>query len=101
MRERARIVERARKPVEIDERATCSMLSADRRCEVYEIRPMICRLWGMVEQMPCPFGCRPEGGWLSNEDGARLLREANRIGGEDPEQLDRLVGELLGLRPGG
>ena len=74
------------------------MLTADRRCAVYEVRPMICRLWGLVERMPCPFGCRPEGGLLSDEEGARLLREANRIGGEDPEQLDRLIGELLAPR---
>ena len=100
LRERARIVERARKPIEIDDRATCSMLTGDGRCEVYEIRPMICRLWGLVKRMPCPYGCRPEGGLMSDEQGAHLLREAERIGGADPAQLERLVDELLSLRPG-
>lgn len=32
------------------------------RCDVYEDRPMICRLWGMssdLEIMKCPHGCKP------------------------------------------
>jgi hypothetical protein len=30
------------------------------RCIVYEDRPTICRLWGVVESMPCPYGCQPD-----------------------------------------
>jgi len=30
------------------------------KCTVYASRPMICRLWGVTENMPCPWGCRPE-----------------------------------------
>jgi Fe-S-cluster containining protein len=26
------------------------------RCSVYEVRPMVCRLWGAVEGMKCRFG---------------------------------------------
>lgn len=29
-------------------------------CEVYTERPLICRLFGTTEQMPCPNGRRPE-----------------------------------------
>lgn len=50
----------------------CPMLSAATgRCNVYQHRPLICRLWGVAEGMPCPFGCRPE----------RILtdREAHRM----------------------
>lgn len=82
VRERARIVERARKPITCGPGAGCSMLTADRRCSVYDIRPMICRLWGLVEGLRCPYGCRPDGGLLPNQDGLLLLHEANRIGGE-------------------
>lgn len=101
VRERARIVERARKPVTADGCGTCSMLTADRRCGVYDIRPLICRLWGIVERMPCPYGCRPEGGLLPDTEGARLLGEAHRIGGADPRMLERLAAEsepLMRLR---
>ncbi|MBB1438557.1 YkgJ family cysteine cluster protein [Shewanella sp. SG41-4] len=28
-------------------------------CEVYEERPLICRMFGATPRMPCPEGCRP------------------------------------------
>lgn len=37
----------------------CPMLK-DGGCEVYSTRPAICRLWGLVEKMRCPWGCVPE-----------------------------------------
>ena len=57
----------------------CPMLSPDRRCNVYDIRPLICRLWGLVRTMRCPWGCVPER-WLSHEDGHRLLARVEAIG---------------------
>jgi len=29
-------------------------------CEVYEERPLICRLFGTTPSLPCPNGCGPE-----------------------------------------
>jgi hypothetical protein len=83
IRERARIVERARKPLTCSKGADglCSLLTDDHRCGAYEIRPMICRLWGLVRGMPCPYGCRPEGGLLDDREGLKLIIEADRIGG--------------------
>lgn len=64
------------------DRFWCDALTGDRRCAVYELRPMVCRLWGAVEGMQCPHGCVPEGGrWLSDDDGLRLVAESLRIGG--------------------
>jgi hypothetical protein len=76
------------------------MLTETQRCRVYEIRPMICRLWGLVKGMPCPYGCRPDGGLLLDSEGKRLLQEAERIGGTDEEGLARLVKDLLPLLKG-
>ena len=28
-------------------------------CKIYEYRPILCRLFGTVERMKCPHGCRP------------------------------------------
>jgi hypothetical protein len=100
-RERARIETTAHRALTAEDPGpTCSMLTADRRCSVYEIRPMICRLWGLVQRMPCPYGCRPEGGLLPDSEGKRLLMEAERIGGRDEEGLARLVKDLLPLLSG-
>lgn len=57
----------------------CKALTALGRCSIYPARPMICRLWGVVESMPCPHGCRPEGGLIPDEQGGALLRAAAAI----------------------
>lgn len=66
----------------------CPALGPDGKCSVYEDRPMICRIWGAVEDMPCPFGCVPEGGWLSAEEGFRLVTETVAIGGGSQAGID-------------
>ena len=58
----------------------CSLLDARGRCSGYEARPLICRLWGVVKRMRCPHGCEPER-WLSEDEAAELLRQANEVGG--------------------
>ena len=57
---------------------TCPLLIAD-RCSVYDIRPMICRLWGMVEAMPCEWGCKPMR-LLSDVEGFAFLERAGALG---------------------
>lgn len=51
------------------------------RCTVYSTRPMICRIFGAVEGMPCPHGCEPAGGRRSDAFGAQMLRAADAFGG--------------------
>jgi Fe-S-cluster containining protein len=53
--------------------AECPYLDAMGRCEVYRDRPMICRLYGAVQGMRCPFGCVPER-WLSDTEASELLK---------------------------
>ncbi|PZG03838.1 YkgJ family cysteine cluster protein [Nonomuraea aridisoli] len=67
--------------MERDGTYSCPALQND-RCSVYEVRPMICRLWGAVEAMPCEHGCRPDNGLLSDGDGVELLRASLDIGGD-------------------
>jgi hypothetical protein len=38
---------------------SCPLLE-EKRCSVYDLRPLICRLWGIVPEMPCPWGCKPD-----------------------------------------
>ena len=51
-------------------------------CSVYRVRPLICRLWGTVENMACPHGCVPKGGHLTREQGGRVVAQVVRIAGE-------------------
>lgn len=54
---------------------TCPAL-VDGRCSVYELRPMLCRVWGASEAMPCPHGCRPAAGRLTEPATRRLVDES-------------------------
>ena len=36
-------------------------------CSIHKHRPAICRLYGLTEEMRCPWGCVPEY-WLSDEE---------------------------------
>ena len=57
---------------------TCPMLK-NGLCSVYTVRPLICRLFGLVEKMRCPHGCRPER-WLSDSEAEDFLRALDQIG---------------------
>lgn len=55
-------------------RNLCPLLSRNsEKCTVYHIRPLICRLWGAVESMPCKFGCVPEPRYLTHREGLEWL----------------------------
>lgn len=73
-----------------DGTAVCEALTMFGQCFVYDNRPTICRLWGLVEALPCSYGCRPEGGLLSDAEGFGVLAEVYEIAGEDPNHTARL-----------
>lgn len=64
---------------------TCPLLTKDGRCSVYPIRPLICRLWGLVQSMRCPHGCTPTR-WVSPRESFKLLNEAERISNRSASQ---------------
>lgn len=69
----------ANHPLTVDAELTCSMLK-EHRCTVYEHRPMVCRLFGLVKQMPCPHGCTPERR-LTDPEANRFMSKALDLGG--------------------
>ena len=60
----------------------CPMLK-NGRCSVHAIRPLVCRLFGLMDEslMHCPWGCKPER-WLTEEEGYVLLERAEAIARE-------------------
>lgn len=58
----------------------CPALTMLRLCSVHEVRPLICRLWGVVENLKCNFGCRP-GRYLTVIEGYELLARAEELDG--------------------
>ena len=58
-------------------RLECPLL-ADGKCTVYDIRPLVCRLWGVEPSMPCPFGCEPDRPFTT-EDGIQVMKTVSQI----------------------
>ena len=67
----------------IQGRIDCGYLDEEGRCRVYDVRPLICRLYGLTERMRCPFGCKPSR-WLSADECMAFMKKADIIGGKQP-----------------
>lgn len=50
------------------------------RCDVYEARPLVCRMWGVTETMQCENGCVPTR-LLTIREQFTLMLKAIEIGG--------------------
>ena len=68
-------------PTVAPESIACPILK-DGRCSQYRNRPLICRLFGVVEGMPCPHGCAAER-VLSDRESHRLIAAVNEVGGRE------------------
>lgn len=60
------------------------------RCSTYDARPMVCRIWGASEDLPCPYGCGPaDGRLLSSAESQHLLDSASKAGTrEEPISIE-------------
>lgn len=58
---------------------TCPLLGDDGRCRDYSHRPLICRLWGVVPDLPCPHGCEIIGEPLTEDQSRELLAAARDL----------------------
>ncbi len=73
----------AGRPLEFTSGLTCGYLDpVQRRCTVYAVRPMICRLWGVAKDMSCPWGCEPTSAPVEPADVRRLINLSAVIGGD-------------------
>lgn len=62
---------------------SCGYLTSGGQCSVYAVRPLICRLWGVVEDLRCPHGCEAE----------RILTRAQAL--DLRERVERVAGSLV------
>lgn len=49
------------------------------RCAAYDLRPLICRLWGAVRNLRCPWGCAPPGRLLSDREARDLMQRVEDV----------------------
>lgn len=58
---------------------TCPMLDSNKRCKIYDKRPLVCRLYGVVEGMECRFGCKPKTRYLTDKEGRELMLSVKQL----------------------
>jgi Fe-S-cluster containining protein len=58
----------------------CTYLTKHKRCSVYAVRPLICRVWGLVKRMSCMHGCVPDR-WLTDHEFVDLAAEIEAFAG--------------------
>ena len=56
----------------------CPLLSPFGACTIYDNRPAICRLYGAVKRLACPYGCEPER-WLTDAEAREVLAELDAM----------------------
>lgn len=80
--ERRLVQQRSGKQLDFDKETwRCNMLSKTGYCTVYSVRPLICRIWGATEKLPCVFGCEPER-VLTQEEALGLFAELEELTGD-------------------
>lgn len=77
---RMRKADRDNREPAVGEDLTCVYLTPRQRCAVYAVRPLICRVWGVVKRMSCMHGCVPDR-WLSDADFVAVAKAIERLGG--------------------
>lgn len=60
------------------EEAPCVHLDFAGRCSIYDYRPVICRLYGVSEDLACPFGCKPDRA-LTKPEAFELMRRVREL----------------------
>jgi Fe-S-cluster containining protein len=85
--------------VDFAEPTPCPALGAFGQCTVHDIRPMVCRIWGVVEDLSCPHGCTPAE-YLTHAEAMELMAASYEVGGPPPrmgpvsvEALRRSLGD--------
>lgn len=53
--------------------SACRFLTADKKCGIHAERPLVCRVYGVVETLPCKHGCEPVGGLIPHDQAAQRL----------------------------
>lgn len=77
-----------------DEPLHCSALTEDKKCSVYDVRPLICRLWGVAESMPCTYGCKPNPGYVRDEDAMQAIAYSVEVGGGEAASASQVAALL-------
>ncbi len=70
----------------------CPYLDEEKKCTIYEVRPAICRLYGVVREMKCPH--REPETYLSNDKATSILRACGVLNSKQIYPIIRVAEEV-------
>jgi len=76
-REVTEVLEYAGMIIPITDGLHCVFLDSNYQCVIYEHRPDVCKNYGIIEKLPCPF-LKPNGSPRSPAMQKRIMRQINR-----------------------
>ena len=76
--EQNRINEHLGKSIDFLSSKQCPLLSIFGNCSIYEIRPLICRIYGTVKALECPHDCLPDK-WLDDTKAQKLIQHLQTL----------------------
>lgn len=68
----------------------CGFLDEDNRCRIYEARPLLCRMYGITKELPCPHHPDAVRGLFPPEESCR-----HGLGGFDALPLESVSWEQV------
>jgi Fe-S-cluster containining protein len=73
-------IRKAGRTLPMAQHGQCRYLTRGQRCGVYDVRPLICRVWGVLKRMSCMHGCIPDR-WLSDYEFLDIAQAIERLAG--------------------
>jgi hypothetical protein len=71
----------------------CPFLTEDKKCSIYPVRPLVCRVYGVLENLRCPY-IKPEK-YMSLEEFFEMEKEIAKLSKEIAIQLGVLPNEVM------
>lgn len=77
----------------------CPYLKLDKSCEIYEVRPFLCRILGVSDDLPCPLHLNTPEKVLNHNESRIIYRDIYLRGKEKPrtEKHRELIKYMLGI----
>ena len=75
----------------------CPHLGEGGRCTAYDVRPIICRVFGAVRALACPWGCKPQR-WMTDREVHDLMLEATLRSAAVVAEVNKVVDILATTR---
>ena len=63
--------------ISLNEKRNCSALSENKKCLIYPVRPAMCRLYGVIEDLKCPHKKAIK--YLTREKAENILNEFKKL----------------------